>query len=98
MGPRLFEASRSGEFPVALSGPLLGDNLQLSGLEFDPLTGDLLALDSGAGRLLRINPTTYAVTDVGHTGFLTLTGLALDPGARKLYGSSAYRHLVRVDL
>ena len=98
LGSRLFEASRQGSFPAALSGPVLGDNLQLQGLEFDPLTGNLLALDSGRGRLIRIHPTTHVVTEVGLTGFHSLVGLALDPGARKLFASTLYRHLVRVDL
>lgn len=98
IGSRLFEASRAGVLPTPLTGPVLGDNMSLQGLEYDPLTGDLLAIDSGVGRLVRVDTTTFAVTTVGQTGFHTLLGLALDPATRTLYASTNYRHLLTVDL
>jgi hypothetical protein len=98
IGSRLFEASRAGAFPTPLTGPVLGDNMNLQGLEYDALTGDLLAIDSGVGRLVRINPTTFSVTTVGLTGFHTLLALALDPVSRTLYASTGYRHMLTLDL
>jgi DNA-binding beta-propeller fold protein YncE len=96
-GSRLARYSRPGFASSWLTGPGLGDNLNLQALEFDPLTGVLLAIDANGGRLLRIDPTTGAFTSVGTTGF-QLLGLALDPATRTLYASTLHRHLVRVDL
>lgn len=93
----LFQYARPGFASTTLTGPGLGNNMALQGLDYDPLTGQLLAVDSDSQQLFRIHPTTGALTPVGVTGFAP-RGLAFDPGARILYASTMHRHLVSIDL
>jgi len=71
-----------------LTGPGLGAFMILQALAYDPLNGNLQAIDGNTGQLLRIDPTTGVATPVGATGFRPLTGLAIDPRTRTLCGST----------
>lgn len=67
---------------LTLSEPLA----EPQGIVFDPWNGDLLILDSGPGRVVRVDPATGQVSDVliGVTPGLNWAGLDIDPSGRRL--------------
>ncbi|HWZ45303.1 MAG TPA: NHL repeat-containing protein [Candidatus Saccharimonadales bacterium] len=73
---------------------IAGSSAHLLGLAFHPLTGALLVIDFGAGKVLNVNPTTGAssvfMTVTGNSG---LNGLAFDK-AGNVYVSDSFQGII----
>ncbi|MBA2689927.1 MAG: SMP-30/gluconolactonase/LRE family protein [Burkholderiales bacterium] len=92
-GPgQLFVFDRQGK--VLRQVAVAGASAHLLGLAFHPLTGDLLVIDFGAGKVLKVNPLTGAASVFTHIGGSAgLNALAFD-SAGNVYISDSFQGII----
>jgi len=96
----IYELAADGSLTVFATSAPIGDP---SGIVFDPLNGDLLIRDPAAGRLVRVDRNTGAVSDIvtGLTTSFAWAGVDVTTDGRQLlvtdYGASQIYVLARCD-
>lgn len=87
--PQYFVSVNPSDAAIArISGEGVEGFTNVSDLAYDAVLGQFFGSDIGTGQLLRIDPTTGVVTNVGFTHVPDLTGLAIHTGTQTLFATA----------